>query len=101
MAVTVEKNEQGIPVAIRRAQFGPHTVTETFINEVDVEVALRYMAAAMDSWSCRNGFCESCNPARLAWWKLCNSLSKSKRVELQSLLREAGVLLPETPYVEQ
>lgn len=101
MAVAIEQNEQGIEVAVVREDGPDGTVRAVYINEVDVEIALRYMAVDMDLWGCHEAFCEACNPARMAWWTLSNSLSKAKRIELQSLLRDACIPLPEAPYDEE
>lgn len=101
MEVYLVSNEQGIDVV--RAYDGPvfPERARTFIDEETVADVLAYMAVDMEMTGCVEPFCPDCNPARAAWWKACNSLSKKTRRGMQALMRDAGVALPEGPYEEE
>jgi len=75
--------------------------TVTYVREDVVEVALRYAAVDLAMVNCRDNWCTSCNPARRAWWEACNALGRAKRIELQGLLREAGIPLPKGPFEDE
>lgn len=94
MELYLEPNEQGIDVV--RAYDGPvfSQRARTFIDEETVADVLGYMAVDMETVGCMDPFCTACNPARAAWWRACNSLSKKTRRGLQALMRDAGVALP-------
>jgi hypothetical protein len=100
MELYLVPNEQGIDVV--RAYDGPvfPERARTFVDEETVADVLGYMAVDMEIMGCTDSFCPNCNPARAAWWKACNSLSKKTRRGLQALMRDAGVDLPEAPYNE-
>lgn len=101
MEVYLVSNEQGIDVV--RAYDGPvfPERARTFVDEDTVADVLAYMAVDMEMMGCVEPFCPDCNPARAAWWKACNSLSKKTRRGMQALMRDAGVALPEGPYEEE
>lgn len=100
MSTTVVENEQGIAVAVWRGNLDGTETLRTYIHEDTVADVLGYMAVDMDTLGCKDGFCANRNPARLAWWKACNSLSLKTRRGLQALMRDAGVALPGAPYEE-
>lgn len=101
MVVAVEENEQGIEVARVYEGHNDSEPEKTFVDEETVADVLGYMAVDMEMTGCIDPFCPDCNPARAAWWKACNSLSKRTRRGLQALMRDAGVALPVGAYEEE
>lgn len=94
MVVVVEENEQGIEVARVYEGHNYNEPAKTFVDEETVADVLGYMAVDMETVGCVDPFCMDCIPARVAWWRACNSLSKKTRRGLQALMRDAGVALP-------
>lgn len=50
---------------------------------------------------CSDPECEPCNDLLHAWWTMSNEMDRRDRVEMQALLRRAGIDLPPAPWEEE